>query len=83
MNIEKEEVEEYHRILPLCNKKHISSEYNDSVKLDMFNRCVESVCLTCKKCLINYVRDDCVSKYLLRINMIVFQQEQELKQKET
>jgi hypothetical protein len=55
-----EEVEEHPRNLSLCNKRHISSECN--VKSTISNACNDSVFLICKKCLINDVHDECVSK---------------------
>lgn len=55
-----EEVEEHPRNLSLCNKKHDSSECN--VESTGSNACNDSVCLICKKCLINDVHDECVSK---------------------
>jgi hypothetical protein len=54
------EVEEHPRNLSLCNKKHDSSECN--VESTSSNACNDSVCLICKKCLINDVHDECVSK---------------------
>lgn len=54
------EVEEHPRNLSLCNKKHDSSECN--VESTGSNACNDSVCLICKKCLINHVHDECVSK---------------------
>jgi polyhydroxyalkanoate synthesis regulator phasin len=54
------EVEEHPRNLSLCNKKHDSSECN--VESTGSNACNDSVCLICKKCLINDVHDECVSK---------------------
>jgi hypothetical protein len=55
-----EEVEEHPRNLSLCNKKHDSSECN--VESTGSNACNDSVCLICKKSLINDVHDECVSK---------------------
>jgi hypothetical protein len=55
-----EEVEEHPRNLSLCNKKHDSSECN--VESTGSNACNDSVCLKCKKSLINDVHDECVSK---------------------
>lgn len=55
-----EEVEEHPRNLLLCNKKHDSSECN--VESTGSNTCNDSVCLICKKSLINDVHDECVSK---------------------
>lgn len=55
-----EEVEEHPRNLWLCNKKHDSSECN--VESTGSNACNDSVCLKCKKSLINDVHDECVSK---------------------
>ena len=57
-----EEVEEHHRNLSFCNKKHSSSECN--VDRTVLNACNDSLCLTCMKCLINDVHDECVSKYV-------------------
>ncbi|PWA89320.1 hypothetical protein CTI12_AA112170 [Artemisia annua] len=57
-----EEVEEHPRTLPLCNKRHISSECN--VKSTDLNACNDSVCLMCNKSLFDDVHDDCVSRYL-------------------
>lgn len=54
------EVEEHPRNLSLCNKKHDSSECNvESTGSNAYN---DSVCLICKKYLINDVHDECVSK---------------------
>jgi hypothetical protein len=55
-----DEVEEHPRNLSLFNKKHDSSECN--VESTGSNACNDSVCLICKKCLINSVHDECVSK---------------------
>jgi hypothetical protein len=54
-----EEVEEHHRNLSLCNKRHISSECN--VERTVSNACNDSVGLQCKKSLFNDVHDECVS----------------------
>jgi hypothetical protein len=55
----KNKVEEHPRNLSLFNKRHVSSECN--VESTGSNACNDSVCLICKKCLINYVHDECVS----------------------
>jgi hypothetical protein len=55
-----EEVEVHPRNLSLFNKKHDSSECN--VESTGSNACNDTVCLICKKCLINDVHDECVSK---------------------
>ncbi|GJW13854.1 retrovirus-related pol polyprotein from transposon TNT 1-94 [Tanacetum coccineum] len=64
----KTEVEDHPKISSISNKTKYVTASNDNLKSKTSN--VNSVCVTCGKCVFNSNHDACVSKYLNDVNVI-------------